>query len=125
MEQVITMYELLGMMSQGTQPNSILFKNDVWFWGRNTYTTFECLNKTPDAQISLFDKYRIDYCLNDKVEIIDSKQYNNTNIEKIEIYKGLFGMEYIEDDDAAGCNIKLCDKIIINKLNEIIEHLNK
>lgn len=125
MEQVITMYELLGMMAQGTQPDSILFKNDVWFWGHNTYTTFECLKKTPDAQISLFDKYRIDYCLNDKVEIIDSKQYNNTNIKKIEIYKGLFGMEYIEDDDAARCDIKLCDKIIINKLNEIIEHLNK
>ena len=73
MNKQITIYELLGLMKDGKAPHSILFKNEVWFWGYDTYTTFECLNKTPDAQISLFSKYRIDYCLNDKVEIIDKE----------------------------------------------------
>lgn len=113
---IITVYELLGLIKDGKAPHSILFKNEVWFWGYDTYTTFECLNKTPDAQISLFSKYRIDYCLNDKVEIID-KEENKPIIETIK------RKEYQE------CGISIVEepsiKDIVDKINEIIDYLNR
>ena len=116
MNKQITIYELLGLMKDGKAPHSILFKNEVWFWGYDTYTTFECLNKTPDAQISLFSKYRIDYCLNDKVEIID-KEENKPIIETIK------RKEYQE------CGISIVEepsiKDIVDKINEIIDYLNR
>ena len=44
MNKIITVYELLGLIKDG---------------------------KAPDHQLSLFNKYRVEYCLNDKLEIID------------------------------------------------------
>ena len=118
---IITVYELLGLIKDGKAPHSILFKNEVWFWGYDTYTAFECLNKTPDAQISLFSKYRIDYCLNDKVEIID-KEENKPIIEKLSISRNdiTYGDGAINGDELVDAFLDIKDKI-----NEIIDYLNR
>ena len=117
MKNKINVYELLGLIKDGKAPHSIFFKNEVWFWGYDTYTTFECLNKTPDSQISLFNKYRIDYCLNDIVEIIDNVE-NKPIIEKISISgKDIHKLEELGIYDIV--------ENIDCKLNEIIEFLNR
>ena len=118
---IITIYELLGLMKDGKAPHSILFKNEVWFWGYDTYTTFECLNKTPDAQISLFSKYRIDYCLNDKVEIID-KEENKPIIEKLKIKDNKVIGKW-ENGSDYHYTLSAPQVVIINKINEIIRYL--
>lgn len=45
-------------------------------------------------------------------------------IEKIEIEEDFVCNKYIENEHGARCHIKSHDKIIIDKLNEIIEFLN-
>ena len=123
MNKQITIYELLGLMKDGKAPHSILFKNEVWFWGYDTYTTFECLNKTPDAQISLFSKYRIDYCLNDKVEIID-KEENKPIIEKLKIKDNKVIGKWENGSDYR-YTLSAPQVVIINKINEVIDYINK
>lgn len=123
MNKIITIYELLGLMKDGKAPHSILFKNEVWFWGYDTYTTFECLNKTPDAQISLFSKYRIDYCLNDKVEIID-KEENKPIIEKLKIKDNKVIGKW-ENGSDYHYTLSAPQVVIINKTNEVINYINK
>ena len=123
---IITIYELLGLIKDGEAPHTILFKNEVWFWGYDTYTTFECLNKTPDSQISLFSKYRIDYCLNDIVEIID-KEENKPIIEKINGGIITSRAVYTNFNDVFKDMSKSYETIddIIIKLNEVIDYLNR
>lgn len=121
MNKQITIYELLGLMKDGKAPHSILFKNEVWFWGYDTYTTFECLNKTPDAQISLFSKYRIDYCLNDKVEIIDNAE-NKSIIEKLKVKDNKVIGKW-ENGSDYHYTLSAPQVVIINKINEIISYL--
>ena len=123
---IITIYELLGLIKDGEAPHTILFKNEVWFWGYDTYTTFECLNKTPDSQISLFSKYRIDYCLNDIVEIIDNVE-NKPIIEKINGGIITSRAVYTNFNDVFKDMSKSYETIddIIIKLNEVIDYLNR
>lgn len=123
MNKQITIYELLGLIKDGKAPHSILFKNEVWFWGYDTYTTFECLNKTPDSQISLFSKYRIDYCLNDIVEIIDNAE-NKSIIEKLKIKDNKVIGKW-ENGSDYHYTLSAPQVVIINKLNEIIDYINK
>ena len=46
-------------------------------------------------------------------------------IEKIEVKEDIVCGKYIENENIARCYIKTHDKIIIDKLNEIIEFLNR
>ena len=82
----ITIYELLGMIKDGKAPKKIKFKNNDWYWENDIYIPYSFLDSTPDVQIStsLFRKYRIDYCLNDEVEIIEEE------LRDIEVCGSLF-----------------------------------
>ena len=119
MNKTITIYELLGLIKDGKAPHSILFKNEVWFWGYDTYTTFGCLNKTPDSQISLFNKYRIDYCLNDIVEIIDNVE-NKPIIEKITINEN-----HTIGFPSGEWKARNMDIAFSVKINQIIDYINR
>ena len=68
----IDIYTLLGLIKDGKAPNHIRYNNEDWYWGYDTYVPEEYLEDTPDVQIyaSLFRRYRLDYCLNKKVDII-------------------------------------------------------
>ena len=63
----ITMHELLELVKDGIPPKKIKFRGCIYYWSFDTYT--KRIN-TPDDQYSLFQEYRIDYCLNDTVEIL-------------------------------------------------------
>ena len=66
----ITIYELIGLIKDGKAPAKIKFRGEVYYWSYDTYTkNFS----TPDNQVSLFREYRIDYCLNQKIEILPEK----------------------------------------------------
>ena len=124
MKTIISVYELLGLIKDGKAPYSILFKNEVWFWGYDTYTTYECLCKTPDSQISLFNKYRIDYCLNDKVEIIDNGE-DKPIIEKLDLFDDLQDILNSNDQSIILNAIHKCLTAQKYKLNEVIDYINR
>lgn len=69
----IDIYTLLGLIKEGKAPNHIRYNNEDWYWGYDTYIPEEFLKDTPDVQIytSLFSRYRLDYCLNEKIDIIE------------------------------------------------------
>ena len=69
----------------------------------------------------LFERYNYQI-LNDKVEILEE---DKSIIEKIEVKEDIVCGKYIENENIAKCYIKTHDKIIIDKLNEIIEFLNR
>lgn len=115
----VSFYELLGMIKEDKQPNHIRYRDESWWWGYDTYTYFADLVNTPDNQTSLFSKYRIDYCLNDEVEIIE----DNKKIEKIEIDE-MNRMKAPSTDNFV-YTVSQPMKIIIKKINEIIDKLNE
>ena len=77
----ITMYELLRLIKDDKAPKKIKFRSAIYYWSFDTYTQNI---STPDNQYSLFQEYRIDYCLNDKVEILPEndewKDINNIDV---------------------------------------------
>lgn len=123
MNRTITVYELLGLIKDGKAPHTILFNNEIWFWGYDTYTTFECLNKTPDSQISFFSKYRIDYCLNNKVEIVDNAE-NKPIIEKLKVKDNKVIGKWENGSDYC-YTLSAPQRVMIEKLNEIIDCINR
>lgn len=121
----ITMYELLGMVKDGTQPNHIKYRGEEWWWGYDTYTYFADLERTPDAQTNMFTRYVINYCLDDEVEIIEEEKKVP---EKLETYKEV-------DDEDSYANILKVSKngeyeideatsVIVDKINEILKYLD-
>ena len=109
----ITMYELLGMIKDEKQPKHIRYRDEEWWWGYDTYTYFADLNNTPDAQSSLFSKYRINYCLDDEVEIIEEDK----KIEQID------KEDYLDNESFEQVDGDL--DFIIDKINELIDEVNK
>lgn len=115
MNKEITIYELLGLIKDGQAPKHIKFRNEEWWWGYDTYTYFSDLLNTPDDQFSMFSKYIINYCLNDKVEIIEE----DNKIEKLD------NRYYDEVNECYGGKKELGEDILIDKINELIDEVNK
>lgn len=112
----ISIYELLGLIKDDKAPKKIRFKNEEWFWGYDTYTTIGCLGNTPDAQYSMFSRYRIDYCLNDKVEIIEEEK----EIKKL----GIDENDYLHSE-LGNWKMRKMDKAFAIKINELIDEIKK
>ena len=77
---------LINRIYEGTQPKHIRFDTEEWFWGYDSYVPENFLNLSPDVQtsVSLFQRYRLDYCLNDEVEDLDNKEVKSLKKEDIE-----------------------------------------
>lgn len=118
MNRTITIYELLGLVKDGKQPKHIKYRGEEWWWGYDTYTYFSCLEKTPDAQISMFTKYVINYCLDDEVEIIE----DNDKLEKIKLDEEHCRLYKNNEEWWA---IKRHQLFIYKEINKIIDHVNK
>lgn len=119
----ITIYELLGMVKDGTQPNHIKYRGEEWWWGYDTYTYFADLERTPDAQTNMFTRYVINYCLDDEVEILEEKKipeklYKYMEKEEEGCYENILrvydGGEYEINEDMS---------FVIDKINSIIDYL--
>ena len=78
----ITIYELIGLIKDGKAPAKIKFRDEVYYWSYDTYTKNI---STPDNQVSLFREYRIDYCLNQKIEILPEENDEWEDIEEYDL----------------------------------------
>lgn len=119
MNREITIYELLGLIKDDKAPKKIKYRGEYWYWGYDTYTRLEYLNTSPDNQPSLFSLYRIDYCLDDEVEIIEEPE----ELEEIEIENDNTSHFYIRDKHGTRCQMTKHSKIIAEKVNEIIRYI--
>src|SRR5574344_3059885 len=64
--------DLLNKMANGEQPSHIRVFGRDWYWNNyDGYVTKSSLSTTPDAQIYLFKSNRLDFILNDEIEIIE------------------------------------------------------
>ena len=105
--------DLLNKIANGEQPKHIRVYNEDWFWNDyDGYVTKWSLSTTPDAQHYLFGQYRLDFVLNKEVEIIEEDK----KISKLDLY---------ESSENGTLFISKKDEKIQNKINEIIDHINK
>lgn len=152
----IKIIDLLNKIAHGDIPEHIRFRNEDWYWGYDSYVPKKFLHTTPDVQagVSLFKKYRIDYTLNDEIEIIEGNhnkigfpsledRYCKLLLENEELKKWIDKLEtreepkkieklnnYYElgldrDNESLIKWVKANNNIIIKKLNEIIDYINK
>lgn len=118
----LTMYELLGMIKDGKAPNKIIFENQELKYDKDgqDYITFE------DGYLfyKLFSRENISF-LNDEIEILDDEDEEKGLPEKLEGIDSLF--EIGQDLDLKGFLAwqKANNKMIENKINEIIDYLEK
>ena len=64
--------DLLNKVANGEQPSHIRVLGIDWYWNNyDGYVTKSSLSTTPDAQIYLFNSYRLGFALDKEVEILD------------------------------------------------------
>ena len=119
---IITVYELLGLVKDFKSPNRIKYDYEIWEYDiqENDYIKEKgnCL---------LFRDYfpnNLNFldCLKDKIEILEE---DKPIIEKIEIEEDIVCNKFVRNEYGTKCYIKTHDKIIIEKLNQIIDYINK
>ena len=106
--KVISIYELLGLIKQGKQPNKIIYCGNVYEWEEEWYLTKE-------------KNYKI--CLGGKKEDINQLvNAFNENVEIIEEDKEIKEINFITEHDSFTTidQYKLQDKI-----NELIKAVNE
>ena len=117
--------ELLNKIANGEAPEHIRIYNEDWYWNNyGGYVTKGSLNTTPDAQHYLFNQYRLDFVLDKEVEIIEEDK----KIKKIKLcYSPDIDEEIFYEDGDKPDHFILGDagtKLLINKINEIIDYIN-
>ena len=109
----ITFYELLGLVKDGKAPKKIKYNNIELEYSEENEDYYRYYGG------GLFE-HKFENCknfLNDDVEIIEEDK----KIEKLEYSNGGLTLHYGNDDYA----IINHEKIIINKINELIDEINK
>ncbi len=138
MNKTITIYELLGLVKDGKAPKKIKYDGYLW-----SYCNIYCHNgvycsywNEMDIELQDYTENNIIRYLNDTVEIIeDNDKLENKKMFKLN--KFVPSQEYIMTDK----NVDLDNKIemirkrfysnelymldIVDKINEIIDHINK
>lgn len=123
MNKTITIYELLGLIKDGKAPKMIKYKDNNYIFTGYDYRCILTDIEKGFVEYWLIGNYNqeLNFLLNEKIEILEE---DKPIIEKIEIEEDFVCNKYIENEHGARCHIKSHDKIIIDKLNEVIEFLN-
>ena len=120
MNKKIKIIDLLCLISNGEEiPKHIRFDNEYWYWGYDSYVPAGFLVFSPDVQTneSLFQRYRIDYCLNDEVEILDDEEDKDIPlIPDDELYE-------IQGNNNQQLNYNF--KVLKEKINQVVEEFNE
>ena len=115
----IKIIDLLNMIAEGKEvPYHIEFNGQDWYWNDfDSYVTKATLLNTPDAQISIFSKYRLEFALNKEVVIVEE---DNNKIEYLE------EKDFDDDIDTdEKCEIlREWYQDLKNKQDEIIDKIN-
>ena len=128
----ISIYDLLGMIKDGKAPYKILFKGDEYTYEKYTKDYY---NEIHDY---LFDSYDILTILNDEVEILETTitikddKFTGWGTEtKCDDEKNLLVSNKIGKIDVAWQNVfdeqaqQVFARMTLNKINEVIDRLNK
>lgn len=118
MNKTISVYELLGLIKDGKAPKKIKYDDEKYRFdsddGKYYRPSYPEIGEDEQECYDLFEIYDLYVILNDKVEILEE---NKPIIETIK------RKEYQE------CGISIVEepsiKDIVDKINEIIDHINK
>lgn len=126
MNKIITVYELLRLIKDGKAPKKIKWNDEVYYYAFKNTTQEDYDYQDKYGNYLLLEKLKYEYLTsifnNKEVEILEE---DKTIIEKIEIEEDIVCNKYIENEHGARCYIKTHDKIIIEKINEIIYYINR
>ena len=123
MNKEITIYELLGLIKDGTVPKKIKYNNRTYeFKEIEEGTGYVYESGIVKIWLSNQIEFDISRCLNDKVEILEE---DKLIIEKIKIEEDIVCNKFIRNEYGSSCYIKTHDRIIIEKLNEVIDYINR
>ena len=117
----VSLYELLGMIKDEKAPKNIRVYGNFWAWDKEQKDYIQ--KNTKPVIFGLFCNYlenEIINSLNDEVEIIEE----NKKIEKLNIHQEK-NCKNNWKWQCNGYNISTPQKIIGEKLNEIIDKLNE
>lgn len=121
MNNIISIYELLGLIKDGKAPKKIIYNDNVYEFTDYDYRCIVTEIEKGFVEYWLIGNYNQDlrHLLNDKVEILEE---NKPIIEKLYI-----GKNDITYDDGAIDNDELVDNFIDvkDKLNEVISYINR
>ena len=124
MNKEITIYELLGLINDGKAPRKIKYENDVFYLHEYDYIceNNDFINSHETNYLLCFIFSLPENVLNIKVEILEE---DKSTIEKIKIEEDIVCNKFIRNEYGSSCYIKTHDRIIIEKLNEVIDYINK
>lgn len=121
----ITMYELLGLVKDGKAPNKIKYRDEIYIMDDLEYFYCKSENRTPLFEY-IFDNYNDYDALNEEIIILDNLEEEKKIPEKLDIRQEknikdnwkwkVYGKEH-------SYNISTPQKIIADKLNEVIDYL--
>ena len=123
----ISIYDLLGMVKDGKAPKRIrirtaggVYEKEFYFDG-NIY-----MYKDKYEEYAMTDDISIEMFLNDEVEILDDEDKEKGLPEKLKIEQDTPSSNYyIRNEYGTKCGLTKHSKIIADKLNEIIDYLEK
>ena len=123
MKTIISVYELLGLIKDGKVPKKIKYNNRTYeFKEIEEGTGYVYESGIVKIWLSNQIEFDISRCLNDKVEILEE---DKLIIEKIKIEEDIVCNKFIRNEYGSSCYIKTHDRIIIEKLNEVIDYINR
>ena len=121
MKKRIKIIDLLCLKSNNEEmPKKIKYDGVIYTWGYDTYTT--CPDKSPDKQMnnSIFQRYRIDYILNNEVEILDEEDKDIPLIPDDELII-LKQSKTVDMQYAIDFNFK----VLKEKINRVVKEFNE
>ena len=119
MNKIITVYDLLGLIKEGKAPKKIEYQGNILEFDKEDYKFYVGADVLSDDSLV---KYISVGNLNEKVEILEEDKHI---IEKIKIEEDIVCNKFIRNEYGSSCYIKTHDRIIIEKLNEVIDYINK
>ncbi len=119
MNKTITIYELLGLIKDGKAPKLVKYDNYIWEYKKQFDDYFNDEEYLIENGFDSWNNAK-DF-LEEKVEIIEEK----TIIEKLNIENDSPTQFYIRNEYGTKCSLTKHSKIIADKLNEVIDYINR
>lgn len=124
MNKEITIYDLLGLIKDGKAPKKIMYNDNVYEFNEYDYRCIVTEIERGFVDHRLIKNYNqnLQSSLNEKVEILEE---NKPIIEKIDIENDSPTHFYIKNEYGTKCSLTKHSKIIAEKLNEVIDYINR
>lgn len=119
MNKIISVYELLGLIKDGKAPKLVKYDNYIWEYKKQFDDYFNDEEYLIENGFDSWNNAK-DF-LEEKVEIIEDKSI----IEKLNIENDGPTQFYIRNEYGTKCSLTKHSKIIADKLNEVIDYINR